>query len=63
MRTGPVSVMRTGPPDAAGVPVGVEAVPVLEHAGEVALGGEVARRGAGDLDGEVVLAAGARARR
>ena len=30
------------PPDAAGVPVGVEAVPVLEHAGDVALGGLVA---------------------
>ena len=59
--------MRTGPglgdahraPDAARVPVGVEAVPVLEHAGDVALGGQVGRRGAGDLDGEVVLAAGA----
>ena len=32
------------PPDAAGVPVGVEAVPVLEHAGEVPLGGEVVGR-------------------
>ena len=59
MRTGPVSVDAHRPPDAARVPVGVEAVPVLEDAGEVALGGEVGRAGAGHLDGEVVLAAGA----
>ena len=43
-------------PEATGVPVGVEAVPVLEHAGDVPLGGEVVRARAGDLDGEVVLA-------
>ena len=59
MRTGPVSVDPHRPPDAARVPVGVEAVPVLEDAGEVPLGGEVGWARAGDLDGEVVLAAGA----
>jgi hypothetical protein len=40
------------------MPPGVEAVPVLEHAREVALGGEVAGRGAGDLHREVVLGPG-----
>ncbi len=46
-----------GPPDPTRVPVRVEAVPVLEHAGDVALGRLVDLRGAGDLDGEVVLLA------
>ena len=32
---------------------------MLEHAGDVPLGGEVVLARAGDLDGEVVLAAGA----
>ncbi len=52
-----------GPPDAAGVPRVVEAVPMLEHAGEVALGRLVALRGAGDLHGEDVLGAVAERRR
>ena len=46
-------------PDATRVPVGVEAVPVLEHAGEVPFGGPVRGRRAADLDGEHVLGAGA----
>ena len=50
---GPLDAHR--PPDPARVPVGVEAVPVLEDAGEVALGGAVAGGRAGDLDGEEVL--------
>ena len=50
MRTGPVSLEADGSPDAARVPVRVEAVPVLEHAGDVALGRAVGLRAAGDLD-------------
>ncbi len=45
-------------PDPTGIPVLVELVPVLEHAGEVALGGEVGRAGAGHLEREGVLAGG-----
>ena len=44
-------------PDAAGVPVGVDAVPVLEDAGDVALRGAIGLTGARDLDREEVLAA------
>ncbi|MBK9179541.1 MAG: hypothetical protein IPM45_08160 [Acidimicrobiales bacterium] len=46
------------PPQAARVPVGVEAVPVLEHAGQRALRGEVGGPGARHLDREHVLVTG-----
>ncbi len=55
MRTGPVSVDAHRAPDAAGVPVRVQAVPVLEHAGDVALGAAVGLRAARHLDAEDVL--------
>jgi hypothetical protein len=45
------------PPDASGVPVGVEAVPVLEDAGDVPLRRAVGGRGARHLHGQEVLAA------
>ena len=46
------------PPDPARVPVGIDAVPVLEDAGQVAFGGEVGRAGAGHLDRQQVVGAG-----
>ncbi len=55
MRTGPVRSTRTGRHRPPGVPVGVDAVPVLEDAGDVALGGPVALRVARDLDEQRVL--------
>ncbi len=44
------------PPQAPWVPVRVDAVPVLENAGQVPFGGPVHLRGTGDLRGQDVLA-------
>ena len=57
IRTGPRALDPHRPPEAARVPRRVERVPVLEHAGEVALLRAVVRRRARDLDGQHVLAA------
>ena len=54
---GPGLVHRHRAPDPTGVPVGVQAVPVLKHPGEVALGRPVALSGACHLDGEQMLVA------
>ncbi len=66
--TEPIDANRAGvveahrPPEAAGVPVAVDAVPVLEHAGDVALVAGAALRRARHLDGEHVLVAESRQR-
>ena len=57
IRTGPLRSMSHRTPEATGVPVGVDAVPVLEHARDVALRGAIGRRRARDLDREHVLGA------
>ena len=55
-RAGPFDAGR--PPDAARIPVGVSAIPVLEHAGDVPLRRPIGLRGAGRLDAEQVLGPG-----
>ncbi len=53
-------VEADGAPDAARVPIRIEAVPVLEDAGQIAFGRAIARRAARDLRGKEVLGAGAK---
>ncbi len=60
-RAGLVDAHRS--PDPARVPVGIDAVPVLEDARQVAFGGEVRRAGAGHFDRQQVVRCGPTARR
>ena len=62
-RTGPVSWTCTGAQMPPGFHVAVEAVPVLEDAGDVALAAMARLGGAGDLDRDDVFVADARERR